>query len=53
VEVGTSRRGEVVGKDDRRVEFSTKKCVCMYAYAKMIPVETIPVIGDKGEWWRW
>jgi hypothetical protein len=24
----------------------------MYASRKMIPVETISGMGDKGEWWR-
>jgi hypothetical protein len=33
-------------------ECGAKKCVHMYVYAKMIPVETILGIGeeDKGEW---
>jgi hypothetical protein len=29
-----------------------KYCVQMYVNGKMIPVETIPGVGDKGEWWR-
>jgi hypothetical protein len=42
--VGTSGRGEMVGKGNRRVNMVQKMCI--YASnAKMIPVETVPGIS--------
>jgi hypothetical protein len=45
--VGTSERGEVVQKGVRKVNMVQKKCVHMYVNAKMIPVETIPGMGEE------
>jgi hypothetical protein len=50
-ELGTSGVGEEVGKVCRRVNIA-QYCVHMYANGKMIPIEIIPGMrekGDKGE----
>jgi hypothetical protein len=45
--VGTSRRQEVAGKEGRgRIQY--KKCVHMYANAKIVPVAAIPGMGKEG-----
>jgi hypothetical protein len=42
-----------IGRDKQVGELiGYKNCVHMYVNAKMIPFETIPGMGDKGEWWR-
>jgi hypothetical protein len=46
--------GEMSGKRGRMVSI-VQNFVHMYVNAKMIPIETVPGIGerrDKGEWWR-
>jgi hypothetical protein len=52
--IGTSGRGDTVGKGGRRVS-TVQKYVHMYISEKMIPVDTVLGMereGDKGEWWR-